>query len=160
MLNCVKHLLIVLTLALALLATVCTAVSHAGPRYTGIGITGTTKWPAELQEAIELMSSYGVPTTDGCWSGQLCVQVSHYSKRDGTAGLAIMGDHPEIRLNDYYDAGHWHRMQLLLHEMGHQAGLGHSRSCDSSMYPSVPACGYYVVGISAAERASLRERWS
>lgn len=139
-----------------------TSPAQAGTSgYSGIGVTGGTLWISEYHEALARMNGYGIPIHDGCFTGDLCVHMGHYSQNDGQAGYAVMAgnDGSVVRFNTRGDRGRWYRLHLMMHEFGHHAGLDHSNRCDSSMYHTIPACNIYILGYTPQEQQRLRELW-
>lgn len=152
--------LVAVVILLCLLGITRPAQATASP-YSAIGVTGETRWPAEYYQSLKIMNDWGIPIHDGCSPGDLCVTLSHYRAKDGNAGYsAIGGRHPTVELNDFYDNGNsMRREHLIIHELSHHAGLGHSDSCSTSMNPSIPACGNYVLGFTAEELRRIKEIW-
>ncbi len=143
-------------------AALASPVIAADASPDNIGITGATSWYPELHTAMDTMRLYGVPVVDGCNARSLCVTISHYRSSDGLAGNSLTGKRDaDVLLNDTYDTGSSiRRVHVIVHELGHVAGLGHSAGCDSSMGTTIPTCGQYVVGFTPAESAQLRKRWA
>ncbi len=150
--------------AFAILLFAAPTPAQAEPRWQ-IGIAGQTSWD-ELFTVVELLRvNYDVPIrASECLVGHPCIYISHYSSKDGRAGLAWaragQRGSTNIAFNNAYDRGSSYRMEVLFHEFGHALGLSeHETTCNSSMQARVAMCGYHMVGYTPEQQERLRKIW-